>query len=190
MRRTARDQRGYNIVEVMIAMAILGSVMLSIIALFYLGRRNVYSGKQLTYANAVGVQVMEDLSALDMLSLYAAFDITTANAATTLNATKTVNGITYAKCVYRSTAAANLASDVTPPGFLTRWNTTLGNGNRLQDPLLEIIMVPTLPANQLFTTTTPARPSPSIMKIRVVISWKEGQRTRSITLDTIKTQRS
>jgi len=184
MRITRNGQRGYNLVEVLIAMAILGSVILSIVALFYLGRRNVYSGKQMTYANSVGVQVLEDLSGLDMSALYAAFGITSAS---TLSATATVNGITYTNCITRSTA--NLAQDVDPPGFLARWNNAIGNGNRLQSPQVTLILIPTIPS-ALWTATTPIHPAPAIMRIRAVISWKEGQRSRAITLDTIKTQRN
>ncbi len=182
MRRMIKGPRGYNLVEVLIAMAILGSVLLSIVSLFYLGRRNVYSGKQLTYVNSVGVQVLEDLSNLDMTALYAAFGITSSSS---LGSSASINGVVYPNCITR-----NLAStDVTPPGFLTRWKTTLGTGNRLQDPTLTLILTPTLPSS-LWTATTPAKPAPSIMRIRIVIGWKEGSRQRYVTLDTVKTQRS
>jgi prepilin-type N-terminal cleavage/methylation domain-containing protein len=185
MRLFSGRQRGYNLVEVLIAMAILGSVLLSIVGLFYMGRRNVYSGKQLTFANAIGTQVMEDLSSLNMQSLYAAFNITSS---TTLGPV-TVNGITYPNSILRTTNTISGTTQQSPPGFLTRWRDSMQNPNRLQDPSVNIILSPTLPT-AVMTSTTPPLPAPAIMRIRVVIIWKEGQKTRSATFDTVKTQRS
>lgn len=182
-------QKGYNLVEVLVAMAVLGAVLLSVIGLFYMGRRNVYSGKQLTFANSVGTQVMEDLSSLTMTSLYAAFKITS----TSSLSSNVVNGITYPNSLVRKTTAVSAATEANPPGFLTRWQTAINSPNRLQDPSVNIIMTPTtngITTSNLMTTTTPVVPAPAIMRIRVVILWKEGQKTRSLTFDTVKTQRS
>jgi prepilin-type N-terminal cleavage/methylation domain-containing protein len=178
-------QQGYNLVEVLVAMAVLGSVILSVVGLFYLGRRNVYSGKQLTFANSIGTQVMEDLSSLTMTSLYAAFVIDD----TTTLTSHTVNGIAYPASIVRTTSSISASTEQNPPGFLTRWLTAINSPNRLQDPVVTVIMTPTLPSAVL-TSTTPKFPAPAIMRIRVVISWNEGKRSRSITLDTVKTQRS
>ena len=185
MRVFDRRQRGYNLVEVMIAMAVLGSVLLSIVGLFYMGRKNVYSGKQLTFANSVGTQVMEDLSSLTMTSLYEAFKI---GDSTTL-APVTVNGITYPNSILRTTNTISTSTQVDPPGFLTRWRDTVNSPNRLANPSVNLILTPTLPV-AVMTSTTPAKPAPAVMRIRVVILWQEGKMTRSVTLDTVKTQRS
>ena len=56
--------------EVLIAMALLGVVMISIMALFVAGRKNVYSGKQMTNAMAIGTRVMEDLAPLSKSDIY------------------------------------------------------------------------------------------------------------------------
>jgi len=182
-------QKGYNLVEVLVAMAVLGAVLLSVIGLFYMGRRNVYSGKQLTFANSVGTQVMEDFSSLNMTSLYDAFVITS----TTSLSSVTVNGITYPNSLLRTTTTVSSSTEKNPPGFLTRWKDAVNSPNRLQDPSVNIIMTPTtngVTTSTLMTSTTPAVPKPAIMRIRVVILWKEGQKTRSLTFDTVKTQRS
>ncbi len=186
MRVFKSGQKGYNLVEVLVAMAILGAVLVSVVALFYVGRRNIYSGKQLTFANSVGVQVLEDLSGLTTTALYAAFNI---GSTTTLGSVGPINGITYPSSILRSSASISSATEQNPPGFLTRWNTTLTTGNRLQSPVLQVILTPTLPV-AVMTATTPPAPAPSILRIRVVISWQEGQRTRYVTYDTIKTQRN
>ena len=78
---TRRRSAGYNLVEVLIATAIMGVVSLSIFTLFFMGRSNVYSGKQMTQAVAIGTRVMEDISAYNQQNLYAtAFAIAAAGA--------------------------------------------------------------------------------------------------------------
>src|SRR5436190_12566580 len=75
-----RTKSGYSLVEVLIAMAITSIVLLTVVTLFYMGRRNVYSGKQMTYAVSVGTRVMEDLSTMttdDLLSNFGITDATT-----------------------------------------------------------------------------------------------------------------
>src|SRR5207237_889522 len=64
-----RTQSGYSLVEVLIALAITSVVLLTVVTLFYMGRRNVYSGKQMTYAVSVGTRMMEDLSSMSSADL-------------------------------------------------------------------------------------------------------------------------
>jgi prepilin-type N-terminal cleavage/methylation domain-containing protein len=73
--RSERD-RGYSLVEVLIALAITSIVLLTVVTLFYMGRRNVYSGKQMTYAVSVGTRILEDLSSMAMTDLETNFNIT------------------------------------------------------------------------------------------------------------------
>src|SRR2546428_3873467 len=94
-----RTQSGYSLVEVLIALAITSIVLLTVVTLFYMGRRNVYSGKQMTYAVSVGTRMLEDLSnwvSSDVLSNFNIDD-------TTATATVTVNGVTYASSLLRDT---------------------------------------------------------------------------------------
>src|SRR5436305_13111068 len=70
-----RTESGYSLVEVLIAMAITSVVLLTVVTLFYMGRRNVYSGKQMTYAVAVGTRVLEDLSTMSADDLLGNFKI-------------------------------------------------------------------------------------------------------------------
>ena len=51
-------QRGYNLVEVLIAMAITGVVILAIMSLFAIGRSNVHAGRQMTHAISVGTRAL------------------------------------------------------------------------------------------------------------------------------------
>jgi prepilin-type N-terminal cleavage/methylation domain-containing protein len=119
-------QRGFNLVETLVAMGLLGTVLLSIITLFFFGRNNVSSGKQMTHAVSIGTHVMEDLSPLTVRKLEAAFNFNLVadpgNPATPL-VTNTVNGISYPNSILRSTT--NLASDANPPNFLDQWKALL-----------------------------------------------------------------
>ena len=179
------NERGYNLVEVLVAMAILGSVLLSIVALFYFGKTNVYSGKQLTLANSVGTQIMEDLSSLNMLALYAAFKIDS----TTTLVNVTVNNVTYANSFQRDTLNDTATTQATPPAYLTKWKNILGTGNtKMKDAKATLIFTPDKPAS-IMTGATPDRPAAGFMRIRVVVSWSEAIRTRSVVFDTVKTNR-
>jgi prepilin-type N-terminal cleavage/methylation domain-containing protein len=180
--RKESHERGYNLVEVLVAMAILGSVLLSIVALFYFGRTNVYSGKQLTLANSIGTQIMEDLSSLSMLSLYAAFNIGSGTSLVNV----TVNNVTYASSFQRDTLNDTSTNQSTPPAYLTKWKTLLGTGNsKMKDAKATLIFTPDKPA-AVMTGTTPDHPACGVMRIRVVISWSEAIRTRSVVFDTVK----
>ena len=55
-----KKNSGYSLVEVLIALAITSIVLLTVVTLFYMGKRNVYSGKQQTYAVSVGTRILED----------------------------------------------------------------------------------------------------------------------------------
>src|SRR5437667_7041411 len=70
-----KESGGYSLVEVLIAIAITGVVLLTVVTLFYMGRRNVYSGKQLTYAVSVGTRILEDLSAMSATDVLSNFNV-------------------------------------------------------------------------------------------------------------------
>lgn len=162
-----RGERGFNLVEVLIAMALLSSVILAIAGLFVWGRKNVYSGKQLTQATAVGTHVMEDLSSLTLAQTYAAFNITTS----TSPGSNTVAGTTYANSIVRSTA--NVAADHDPPNFLDTWATEVQA--KLQDGRVSLVFVPTM--------------SGTVVRVRIVVEWREARRFRTAIFDTVKVQR-
>lgn len=189
--------RGYSLIEVLIAMAIMGSVFLSIVSLFYLGRRTVYSGKQMTQAVAVSTHVLEDLSHLTLASVYDSFII---NNATTL-ATYTIDGVTYNNAIIRSTDAnvvasppADISSEVDPNpadvninGFLTTWRNEMVNTNKFQDGSVTLLMFPTNPSNPILDAQL--RPEATILRIRALVRWSEANRPRSVILDTVKLRR-
>jgi len=75
LRRMKNTQRGFNLVEVLIAMAITAVVILSVATLFVMGRRNVYAGKQMTAAVAVATRITEDFSHMTHAEVYDKFGL-------------------------------------------------------------------------------------------------------------------
>lgn len=191
-----QHQRGYNLIELLIAIAILGVVLLSVLSLFIWGRKNVYSGKQMTTAIAIGTRVVEDLAPLTKEDIYnGVFDIADASTGTQIkfgNPEKT-----YENAAIRSTKAGIITGytelqtqKATGPKFLDKWTTqlqeTLPNGtkrDRLLDGAVTVILTP---AND-DPTVNPARfGSAAIMRVRVIVSWSENRRRREIILDSVK----
>lgn len=168
-------QRGYNLVEVLIAMGLLSTVLISIVTLFFMGRANVYSGKQLTRATSVATSVAEDLGPLNPARTYEAFTID----ATTVTADEPKVGTTvYEDAIIRST------DDLTPDakGYLARW-TELIPAERLTDGHVTLVFQPRelLDANDVTTAR--------ILQIKIVVQWNESRREREVVLETTKLNR-
>jgi prepilin-type N-terminal cleavage/methylation domain-containing protein len=182
---------GFNLVEVLIAVAILGVVAISIFTLFVMGRRNIYSGKQTSQAIAVGTQVLEDLTPFNKEMIYSgAFGI--ANTAVGTNFTlPRVSGLaamSFTNSQIRSTNATilssppgNISTQNTPPGLLTRWaallGTKLGPGSSVT-----VVMTP-----DQDPTNNPAQfGTAQLLRIRVIVRWNETNRPREAVWDTVK----
>ena len=188
-----RNQSGYSLVEVLIALAITSVVLLTVVTLFYMGRRNVYSGKQMTYAVSVGTRMLEDLSSLaaaDLVGTGTAFNITDAEAQTNV----TVQGITYANSATRDTTT-NCTRNTSAPfdwtsctndtgGYLLAWSNLVLNSN-LSNARVGLIFTPraATDANAPWTTAT-------FIKVRVYVQWDEAQNRRRIAFfDTTRVNR-
>ncbi|HEX3583690.1 MAG TPA: prepilin-type N-terminal cleavage/methylation domain-containing protein [Thermoanaerobaculia bacterium] len=191
-RAQRRRERGFNLVEVLVAMALLGVVIISIMSLFFLGRRNVYSGRQMTKAIAIGNRVLEDLQPLMKSDIYnGAFSINDTDKGSAV----TILGTTYDNCKIRSTKATLIPSPPSDiqtenaggPGFLNKWRTQLGN-ELGGDAAVTLIMQPRLDPshanpNEQFGTS-------QILRLHVLVQWKEpsapNRPARSIILDSDK----
>ncbi len=193
MKRISRksSSAGFNLVEVLIAVAILGVVVISIFTLFVMGRRNIYSGKQTSQAIAIGTGVLEDLQPYNKEMTYqGAFGI--AGTATGSNFTiPRVSGITamsFTNSRIRSTnatiipsAPGDISTQNTPPGFLTKWANSLGT--RLgPGSSVTVVLTPDQDA-----TNNPAQFATSqLLRIRVIVRWTETNRPREAVWDTVK----
>ena len=194
---TKRSERGYSLIELLVAIAILGVVLLSILSLFLWGRRNVYSGKQLTTAISVGTRVMEDLAPLTKEDIYeGVFAIS--DTAGGSNITFGTPSRTYANAQIRSTQAWTGYTDIQKqndagPKFLTgAWKEqlqeTLSDGTtkrpRLDDGSVTVILMPRVDPNN----DPDQFKNSSVMQIRVIVSWLENTRRRELILESVKAQ--
>lgn len=195
LNRVQDGERGYNLIEVLIAIAILGSVVLSVMTLFVLARRNVYSGKQMSQATALAQEVVEDLANMTIRQVYAAFLID----GTVALANYTVDGIAYPNALIRSTNPTIVASPPTDisfeidppgshPGFITQWTDALASSKKLEDGSITLMITPSAqPDPGAFPiVNATGNPSAQVLKLRVVVKWKEGLRSRSAYVDSLK----
>lgn len=198
IRKAARGQRGYNLVEVLIAMALLAVVSLSIMTLFFMAKSNIYAGRQMTHAISVGTRITEDLSALPVSSIYTNFAID--NTDTLGNVTVAPSSLpesSYTGSFTRSTTNVATAGTCTgatliaftddPNGFLQRWYCQMnGTSNQLSSSSITLVFTPRNP-DPVGATLTNA--NATVVRIRAIIRWKESLRNRQLIMDITKTRR-
>jgi prepilin-type N-terminal cleavage/methylation domain-containing protein len=173
-----RSERGYNLIELLIAMALLGTIMLSILTLFVFGRRNVYSGKQLTRATSVTTQVLEDLQPVNVPTLHTQLLITS----TEKPAKQTVAGVTYDKALTRTTD--DLSKDEpTGPMYLTRWKALIPAA-KIASGKVTLVIIP----DDMFIVDDPT--TAAVVRLRVVTEWREDSRNRNVTAEIVKFNRA
>lgn len=182
---------GFNLVEVLIAMAILGVVAISIFTLFVMGRRNIHSGKQNSQAIVIGTQVLEDLQPYNKQMLYkGAFGLDDDDIGDDFSLPR-VSGtaaMSFTNSRIRSTDAAIMASppadistETTPPAFLTRWTAILGEKLGPGSSVTVVLTPDQDPTN------TPAQfRTAQLLRIRVIVRWTETNRPREAIWDTVK----
>ena len=186
-------ERGFNLVEVLVSMAITAVVILSVATLFVMGRRNVYAGKQMTAAVAVATRITEDFSHMTHAEVYDKFGLSPAAgggyAGSTLTASQTVEGTPYANCVIRTEADASDANK-DKAGLINTWLGLMQPS--FTNPKITIIFMPRLDPKDPATDTATV-PVSTLLQIRVVLTWDEtvsNKRHRSLIIDAVKTQRT
>ena len=168
-------QRGYSLIEVLIALAITSIVLLTVVTLFYMGRRNVYSGKQMTYAVSVGTRALEDESQKTLQDVLTDFGITNGTGLPS-GTCGTVNSVPYSNCAWYNT------DQPTPPALLTTWKSMATN---LTNPTVGVILTPRALASDPQTWGTA-----TFMRMRIYIQWDEAANRRRIAFfDTTKINR-
>ena len=196
-----RKANGYSLIEVLIAVAITSVVLLTVITLFYMGRRNVYSGKQQTVAVASGTQILEDLSTMTAQDLGINFSMDDATPLVTITLQGVADGPNgqlafdnsigrdSSNCTVATTTPYAIACTNDPTGYMAKWLRTLvpqaNTSSVLTNPVIGLVFTPRSPAviaNQ-FTTAR-------FIRARVYVSWEEGsKRRRYAFFDTTKVNR-
>lgn len=168
-----RAQHGYNLIELLVAMAILSVVMLSILSLFVMARRNVASGQQMSRANAVATRVLEDLSYMTAEEVLTNFGLDDSDALS--SPCLTAGGVTYNNCVALKT------TDATLPDYVSRWK-TLMQSPTFQTGWVALVVTPDGPSGTHFSAA-------DFIRLNVVVGWDEMQRSRVVAMSTAKPQR-
>jgi len=195
-------KNGYSLVEVLIAIAITSVVLLTVVTLFYMGRRNVYSGKQMTYAVSVGTRMLEDISAMTASDVLTNFNITDT---TQTNGSVTVNGLAangtgtqvFNNSVGRDTSSCDTA---TPPAcgandvnkYLSAWKTLLDPSKLTNGQAGIVVTRRDVPATPPPSCENPPCPwtSARYFKVRAWVAWDEAKNRRRIAFfDTTKVNR-
>jgi len=87
-------ERGFSLIEVVLAIGILAGVLLSICSMFILGGRQLKTGKTMTEATAIAHDIMETFDKLSFTSLYTTFGATTSTTSVTAVSTGMSNPVT------------------------------------------------------------------------------------------------
>ncbi len=179
---------GYSLIEVLVAIAITSIVLLTVLSLFYMGRRNVYGGKQMTQA----VAVLEVMTVSQFRTNFALTDNATGNI--TVPNVPGRGDIVYPASVARDSSGCTVAAGpvVTctndPYKFMANWYSMLLVGTNkdavLATPSSGLVITPRLPrvpANDMTTA--------QFTRIRVYVAWDETPKARRYAFfDTTKEQ--
>ena len=185
--RRSRTERGFNLVEVLIALALLGTVLMTILTLFYMGRKNVYSGKQTSVAVSIASHAMDDLSARSKLDVLTAFNASAAALDTVdIDASTAMATDTYGGSIMRLSSRADdvNATKNDPRGLLKKWSDEASR--RLSKSLVAVVLTPQKPYPVADPVTAA---NATVMRVRVLVRWNEGRRRREVILDSAKAAR-
>jgi prepilin-type N-terminal cleavage/methylation domain-containing protein len=185
--KNLHSARGYSLVEVLVAMALLGTVLMTIMTLFYMGRNNVYSGKQTSVAVSIASRAMEDLSSRSKADVLSAFNATgAALASVDVETTTAMSTDLYTNSILRVSSKADDIDPAKndPSGLLKLWSTDATA--RLGKAVVAVVMTPQKPYPIAAALTTA---NSTIMRVRVIVRWNEGRRRREVILDSAKAAR-
>lgn len=88
-----KGQRGFSLVEVVIAIGVLAGVLLSICSMFIMGGRQLKTGKTVTEATAICHAIMESFDSLSFTALYTTFGAAATDTTVTVSSTTTGSAI-------------------------------------------------------------------------------------------------
>lgn len=71
--RRPRNEGGFSLVEVVVALGMLAAVLVAIASMFVLGQSNVQSGRKMTEATSIAQHIMEDVNKLSYKGLQVFF---------------------------------------------------------------------------------------------------------------------
>ncbi len=155
---TARAQRGYSLIEVVVSLGLLTGVMVAICSMFVLGGTYVKAGKELTEATSLAQDMMEDINKQSYNGLYLMLWTGTPDPNATVIASDT-------------RVSGSVANALWGPGIRTR----LHNGFAV------VTMTPLGgPASP------PTFASGEAVRVTVALGWRELRRDRSLRIEHVR----
>lgn len=191
-------EAGFSLVETMLAGALLATVLISVVAMFTLGGEKVKSGKQLTKAAALGMEMMEDFRRTNFQGAYRMINGTCADMSVEWRSEDDPdnnerygipNTIPDDECNYPPSGWAYPTEDTSPRLVLCRWANRAdlqfgGSGDGIVGVKIDGFNdVPTAGSEEAGDINfCDAR----FLRVRVTVEWREMRRNRDVTYETLK----
>jgi len=151
-----RSESGFNLIEVVIALALLAAVLLTISGLFIQGSQSVNTGRDLTEATSLATDILEQMDKWAFSQLYTNFGKGTGDPAFSVSSTAAGN--------YNATLAGMCQ---------TKIDARLPNG------------VATVTVTPLGTTDSHFLTAKGI-RVQVTINWTLKLKSRNVSLETVR----
>ena len=129
---TLRQEGGFSLIEVTLALGLLATVLISIASLFILGGKQVHQGKSTTSATALSHTIVERIEQLPYTDTYGYFGGTDTSTSLVVSTTTTGNNASQWQSEINSRLGPNASAviTVTPLGSASPLN--MGSASALQ----------------------------------------------------------
>lgn len=156
MRQEHRSERGFSLVEVVIALGLMAGVLISVAGLFVLGGRSVNSGRNSSEALAVGRQIVEEMNGWGFRQTYGLY------------------GFDGAATTYSVDTRTNAYAGKWQPILTGR----LGNGSFATVQINSLVASGSPPAMNASSCKA--------IRVVVTVFWNEGARGRNVAVGTVR----
>lgn len=156
MRDELRSQRGFSLVEVVIALGLMAGVLISVAGLFVVGARSVNSGRNSSEALAVGRQIIEEMNGWGYAQTYALYGF--------------------------DGSAASYSVDTRSNAYAAKWQPILNE--RLGDGAFATVQINSLIASGSPPVLNAS--NCKAIRVVVTVFWNEGPRGRNVAVGTVR----
>jgi len=157
-----RSERGFNLIEVVIALALLAAVLLTISGLFIQGSQSVNTGRDLTEATSLATDILEQMDKWAFSQLYTNWGVCTTGVCSELTYTSTTTGGSYN--AYLASISQTKIDARLPNAYATVVLTPLGQSQ--------------------FVTSGGVNCKG--IRVKVTINWTLKLKSRSVSLETVR----
>ena len=128
----ARQEEGFSLIEVTLALGLLATVLISIASLFILGGRQVKEGKSTTTASAIAHQIMEQIDQKTYTETYTYFGGTDSSTSLSVSTTTTGNNANQWQAEIASKLGPQAGGTITVTPLGTASPLNMGSSQALQ----------------------------------------------------------